>query len=67
MELPNKLKIQQLREESELKCFYQENMTSCNPLQKACLFNITADPCEFYNLIDEVYYIIIYYLFSYKL
>ena len=54
MELPNKLKIQQLREESELKCFYQENMTSCNPLQKACLFNITADPCEFYNLIDEV-------------
>lgn len=26
--------------------------TNCKPQVKACLYNVTADPCEFYNLAD---------------
>ena len=27
--------------------------TNCNPIDKACLFNIAKDPCEYYNIADD--------------
>ena len=55
MDLPNKSKVAQLREDTQLKCSKNiEEKSSCNPLQQVCLFNITADPCEYNNLIFKV-------------
>ena len=54
MELPTKSKVAQLREEAELKCSKPKKKSNCNPLQQVCLFNVTADPCEFDNLLFKV-------------
>ena len=61
MELPTKSKVAQIREEAELKCTKPKKKSNCNPLQQVCLFNITADPCEFDNLLFKVYYDVLCY------
>ena len=54
MDLPTKSQVAQLREEAELKCSKPKKKSNCSPLQQVCLFNITADPCEFDNLLFKV-------------
>ena len=54
MDLPTKSRVAQLREEAELKCSKPKKKSNCSPLQQVCLFNITADPCEFDNLLFKV-------------
>ena len=50
--LPSKSKIEMLRKSASLNCLKPSGRsTPCRPLQQVCLFNITADPCEFDNVV----------------
>lgn len=42
--------IEQLRSNGRISCGDNNSINDCNPLEKPCLFNITADPCERNNL-----------------
>ena len=69
MELPIKSKVTQLRKDSQLECVKNKGKKFlCHPLQQICLFNITADPCEYNNLSFKVgkHTSKIYYLHSKK-
>ena len=52
IKLPSRTRVKELRQEATLKCNKPRHRTSpCHPLQQVCLFNITADPCEYNNLV----------------
>ena len=57
IKLPSKRQMEQLRKEAEIKCNKPRHRTSpCRPLQQVCLFNITADPCEYNNLVVKTHH-----------
>ncbi|XP_023319572.1 arylsulfatase B isoform X1 [Eurytemora carolleeae] len=43
--------LEKLRSDATVSCTKPANSEPCKPLQQVCLFNVTADPCEFENLV----------------
>ena len=51
IKIPPKPRLEALRQQANIHCEKPRRASLCKPLQQACLFNITADPCEFNNLV----------------
>lgn len=53
--MPSAQHIRKIRTEATVEC-HMKNQTAdavCRPLEKPCLFNISADPCEQNNLAEQ--------------
>lgn len=53
--MPSAQHIRKMRAEATVECRAKNQTTDsvCRPLEKPCLFNIVADPCEQNNLADQ--------------
>ncbi|XP_059059474.1 arylsulfatase J [Achroia grisella] len=51
--MPDRKKIQELRDASTIKCKEPVSSVECKILEAPCLFNIDEDPCEYTNLADK--------------